>query len=355
MAIQRHKVIIVGGGQAGLSVGYHLARRDIPFVILDANARIGDSWRARWDSLRLFTPSQFDGLDGMRFPAHVGTFPTKNQMADYLIEYAKRFQLPVRNSINVDDLWLENGRYRLSAGDAVFEADHVVVAMSSYQKPSTPGFARELNSNILQMHAMDYRNPLQLHDGAVLVVGAGNSGAEIALELAQSRRTWLAGRDVGEIPFRMESFWGRHVQSRIVLRVKFHHLLTLDRPMGRKMHATLGPAPLIRARSGKLNAARVERTAPVADVKDGRPLLGDGRTLDVANVIWCTGFQTDFSWIHRPVFDAKGMPTHVRGVVGGESGLYFVGLNFLYAMSSTMIHGVGRDASHVAGKIAGRI
>ena len=205
------------------------------------------------------------------------------------------------------------------------------------------------------MHAMDYRNSLQLHDGAVLVVGAGNSGAEIALELAQSRRTWLAGRDVGEIPFRMESFWGRHVQSRIVLRVKFHHLLTLDRPMGRKMHATLGAAPLIRARSGKLNAAHVERTAPVAGVKDGRPLLEDGRTLDVANVIWCTGFRTDFSWIRRPVFDAKGMPTHVRGVAGGEPGLHFVGLNFLYAMSSTMIHGVGRDAHHIADIIAGRL
>ena len=145
MATERHKVIIVGGGQAGLSVGYHLARRDIPFVILDANARIGNSWRARWDSLRLFTPSQFDGLDGMPFPARAGTFPTKDQMADYLTTYAKRFQLPVRNGINVDDLWLGNGRYRLSAGDAVFEADQVVVAMSSYQKPSTPSFARELD------------------------------------------------------------------------------------------------------------------------------------------------------------------------------------------------------------------
>lgn len=351
---ERHSVIVVGGGQAGLSVGYHLARRGIAFVILDANAHVGDSWRARWDSLRLFTPAQFDGLDGMPFPAPAGTFPTRNQMADYLATYARRFKLPVRNGVTVDHLWREKDCYRLRAGDTVFEADQVVVAMANYQKPSLPDFACDLDSTIAQMHSTEYRNPSQLQGGAVLVVGAGNSGAEIALELAKSRKTWLAGRDVGEIPFRMENFWGRHVQSRLVLRLAFHHLLTTDTPMGRKMRAAHGPAPLIRTRSRELMAAKVERTARVTGVKGGRPQLEDGRTLDVANVIWCTGFRSDFSWIHLPIFDEDGKPLHARGVVKGESGLYFVGLNFLYAMSSTMVHGVGRDACYVASAVARR-
>jgi putative flavoprotein involved in K+ transport len=349
-------VVVVGGGQAGLSAGYHLARRGISFVILDAQARVGDSWRARWDSLRLFTPAQFDGLDGMPFPAPAGTFPTRNQMADYLAAYAQRFALPIRHGVTVDALWREKDGYRLRAGDALFEADHVIVAMANYQKPSSPDFACEMNSETLQMHSSGYRSPAQLREGPVLVAGAGNSGAEIALELAKSRTVWLAGRDVGEIPFRMESFWGRHVQSHIVLRLVFHYLLTAATPMGRKARAAPhGAVPLIRTRSRELARAMVQRTARVTGVKDGRPLLEDGRTLDVANIIWCTGFEPDFSWIQLPVVGGDGGPAHVRGVASGQPGLYFLGLHFLYAMSSTMIHGVGRDASHVADVIARRV
>ena len=352
---ERFGVIIVGGGQAGLSAGYHLARRGVSFVILDAQARVGDSWRARWDSLRLFTPAQFDGLDGMPFPAPAGSFPTKDQMADYLAAYAQRFALPIRHGVTVDALWRENDGYRLRAGDALFEADQVVVAMANYQKASQPHVARELDPAILQMHSADYRNPAQLGDGAVLVVGAGNSGAEIALELAKSRKVWLAGRDVGEIPFRMESWWGRHVQSRIVLRLVFHRLLTAATPMGRKACAAPhGAVPLIRTRSRELASANVERTARVTGARDGRPLLEDGRTLDAANVIWCTGFRPDFSWIQLPVFAGDGGPAHARGVANNQPGLYFLGLHFLYAMSSTMIHGVGRDVRHVADVIASR-
>jgi len=351
---EHFRVVIIGAGQAGLSVGYHLTRLGISFVILDANPRVGDSWRSRWDSLRLFTPAQFDGLDGMPFPAPAGSFPTKKQMADYLAAYALRFALPVRNGVRVDRVWRANGRYCLRAGETVFEADQVVVAMANFQKPSTPDFAADVDPGIVQVHAFDYRNPGQLRDGAALVVGAGNSGAEIALELSRSRTTWLAGRDVGEIPFRMESFLGRHVQSRLVLRLAFHRLMTVDTPMGRKMRAAHKPAPLIRTRNRDLAAAKVERMPRMAGVKNGRPMLEDGRVLDVANLVWCTGFQPNFSWIDLPVFDQDGRPSHARGVVHGEPGLYFVGLHFLYAMSSTMIHGVGRDANHVAGVIARR-
>lgn len=351
-ARERYQVIVIGGGQAGLSVGYHLARLGISFLILDAGARIGDSWRRRWDSLRLFTPAQFDGLDGMAFPARAGRFPTKDQMGDYLAAYARHFKLPVRSGVRVDRLGRADGRFHVRAGAAWFEADQVVVAMANYQKPLLPAFAGELDPGIVQLHAGDYRNAGQLPDGAALVVGAGNSGAEIALELAGTRKVWLAGKDVGEIPFRMESFWGRHVQSRLVLRLLFHRLLTIATPMGRKARAAHRAAPLIRTRTKELSAARVERTARMAGVRGGRPLLEDGRVLEAKSVVWCTGFGPDFSWIDLPVFDRDGRPVHDRGAASGASGLYFVGLHFLYAMSSTMIHGVGRDARHVAGKIA---
>ena len=320
-------------------------------MILDANAHVGDSWRSRWDSLRLFTPARFDGLDGMPFPAPAGSFPAKDQMADYLAAYARRFSLPVRSGMRVDSLSRRDGRYRVAAAGRIFEADQVVVAMANYQKPSVPEFARQLDPSIVQLEAGAYRNPAQLQGGPVLIAGAGNSGAEIAIELAKSRRVWLAGPDVGEIPFRMESFWGRHVQSRLVLGLVFHHLLTLDTPMGRKARAAYRATPLIRTRTADLAAAGVERVPRVAGVEGGRPRLEGGGVLETPNVIWCTGFKPDFSWIGLDVFDADGKPRHHRGVVQGEPGLYFLGLHFLYAMSSTMIHGVGRDARYIAGRI----
>jgi len=350
---ERFSVVVVGGGQAGLSVGYHLARRGISFVILDSAPRTGDSWRRRWDSLRLFTPSHLDGLDGMPFPAPAGTFPTKDEMADYLESYAQRFALPVRHGATVRALRHADGHYRLETDDAVYEAGQVVVAMSNYQKPFIPGFARELAPDILQMHAGDYRDPAQLRDGPVLVAGAGNSGAEIAIELAKTHKVLLAGRDVGEVPFRVTSFWGRHVMSRLVLRFVFHRILTTATPMGRKRRAAArGGPPLVRTRSVDLSAAGVERVPPVSGVRNGKLLLQDGRMPDAANVIWCTGFKPDFSWIDLPVFSEQGSPLHQRGVVSAQPGLYFVGLHFLYAMSSTMIHGVGRDAGYVADVIA---
>jgi putative flavoprotein involved in K+ transport len=351
---ERFDVIVIGGGQAGLSAGYHLARGGLSFVILDAQARIGDSWRRRWDSLRLFTPAQFDGLDGMPFPARSGTFPTKDQMADYLADYARHFRLPVRNGVTVSAVSRPAGRYLVQTQDALFEADHVVVAMANYQQSAIPDFAGGLDGAITQLHAGAYRNPGQLREGAVLVAGAGNSGAEIALELSRTRKVFLAGEAVDEVPFRMESFLGRHVMSRLVLRLAFHHLLTTGTVMGRRMRDAHGPAPLIRTRYRDLAAAGVERLPRVLGAEGGRPVLDDGRVLEVANIVWCTGFRPDFSWIDLPVFDAEGRPLHRRGVAENEPGLYFIGLNFLYAMSSTMIHGVGRDARHVADVITRR-
>jgi putative flavoprotein involved in K+ transport len=353
---ERFEVVVIGAGQAGLSVGYHLAKRGLSFVVLDANARVGDSWRQRWDSLRLFTPARYDGLDGMPFPAPPHSFPTKDEMGDYLESYAKHFALPVRSGAKVDSLSRQGDRYVITAGDRRFEAAHVVVAMATYQTRRVPAFAKELDPAIVQIHSSDYRGPAQLREGGVLLVGAGNSGAEIALEVSRGHRTWMAGRNTGYVPFRIDGPVARKFLVPFVLRFLFHRVLTIRTPMGRKARPTVisQGGPLIRAKPADLLAAGVERVPRVTGIRDGKPLLQDGRVLDVTNVIWCTGFHPGFSWIQLPILDETGEPKHDGGIVPGEPGLYFVGLHFLYAFSSTMIHGVGRDAERIVDVIATR-
>lgn len=353
----RYDVIVVGAGQAGLSVGYHLRRLGLSFVILEANERVGDTWRRRWDSLRLFTPAGFDGLDGLPFPARSDAFPTKDEMADFLEGYAAHFELPVVTGARVERLAHEGGRYVVHTARGRFEGDQVVVAMANYQAPRVPPFAGALDPSIVQIHSVDYRNPEQLGPGAVLIVGAGNSGSEIAVELSrQGRDVWMSGRDTGHVPFRIEGFAGRHLLVRLVLRGIFHHVLTLDTPLGRKVRPQMVSqgGPLIRVKPRDLAALGVRRVPRVAGVRHGRPVLEDGSEPAVSNVIWCTGFHPNFGWIDLPVFDDHGEPRHDRGVVTEAPGLYFVGLHFLYAMSSTMIHGVGRDAHRIAGHVAAR-
>ena len=354
---ERVETIIIGAGQAGLSVGYHLARRGRQFLILEANERVGDSWRMRWDSLRLFTPARYDSLDGMPFPSAPDYFPTKDEMGDYFASYASHFRLPVRTGQTVTSLTRDGDRYLVVTDAGRYEARHVVVAMATFQRPRLPEFATDLDPSIVQFHSSEYRNLTQLQPGGVLIVGAGNSGAELALETVRGgHATWVSGRDVGRIPFRFGGL-PRAVLTRVMLRFVFHRVMTIDTPIGRRVrpkmlaHAT---APLIRATPDVLAEAGVQRVARTAGAKAGKPLLENGRVLDVANVIWSTGFEPGFSWIELPVFDDSGEPRHDRGVVRYEPGLYFVGLHFLYAMSSTMIHGVGRDANHVADVIAGR-
>jgi putative flavoprotein involved in K+ transport len=353
---ERINTVVIGGGQAGLSVGHHLAKLGVPFVILDASARIGDVWRARWDSLRLFTPAKLDGLDGLRFPAPPNSFPTKNQMADYLELYARTFALPVRSGTRVDRLSRMGDRYIVTAGRDRFEADNVIVAMGSYQRPRVPAFAADLDPGIVQLHSFEYRHPSQLQPGAVLVAGAGNSGAEIALELVRhGHRTTMAGRDTGHIPFRIEGLAARLFLTRLVIKVVFHRVLTIANPLGRwvfpKVH---GGGPLIRQKPKDLAAAGIVRGPRVTGVKHGRPVLEDGRVMDVANVVWSTGFDPGFSWIDLPIFDADGTLRHTGGVAGDMPGLYFVGLHLLYAFSSEMVHGVGRDARRIAKIVASR-
>ena len=351
-ASERFETVIVGGGQAGLSLGYHLSKQGRPFVILDANERVGDSWRRRWDSLRLVSPARYSGLPGWHFPAPAWHHPTKDDVADYLEGYAARFELPVRSGIEVDALARNGYRYILTAGERRYEADNVVVATGAYQRASVPAFASELGPAIVQVDSTEYRNPSQLQEGGVLVVGAGNSGAEIALEVSRTHPTRLSGRHPGSEPTRAGSALDRLFTPPFWFVIS--RVLTVKNPIGRKVRpkALKATAPLGWVKPKDLTATGVERVPRAAGVRDGLPALEDGRVLHVSNVIWCTGFRDDLGWIDLPVLGEDGEPMHERGVVEGMPGLYFLGRFFLYALNSSLIGGVGRDAEHIAVHIA---
>lgn len=347
---ERFEVLVIGGGQAGLATGYHLARRGLSFVILDANDRIGDSWRKRWDSLRLFTPARYDSLLGMAFPAPDHSYPTKEETGAYLERYASELDLPVRTGVRVDRLSKDGDRFVVTAGDMRLEAGNVVVATGAYHTPRIPPFAPDLDPAILQMHSNQYRNPSQLREGGVLVVGAGNSGAEIAMELSRHHQTWLSGRDTGQEPTRAGSLPDKLLTPLIWFVAS--RVVDVRNPIGRKVRDRfLDPPrgiPLGRVRRKDILAAGIERVPRTTEVRDGRPVLDDGRVLDVSNVIWCTGFVPDFSWIDLPIFEENGYPAHNRGVVESQPGLYFMGLLFLSTLSSALVGGVRRDAEHIA-------
>lgn len=347
---QQFDTVVIGGGQAGLAVGYYLTKQDRDFVILDANDRSGASWRNRWDSLRLFTPARYSSLPGMPFPAAADTFLPKDQVADYLESYAARFRLPIRRDTAVDRLTRQGDRHLLTMGDQQIEAAQVVVATGAHQRPRTPAFASLLDPAITQFHSSAYRNPDQLREGGVLIVGAGSSGAEIALELARTRRTWLAGRDTGHIPKNIPPL-ARALYWRLI-----HTAINTDNKIGRRFKALIGTkgAPLVGIDKRAFARAGVERTPRMAGVREGKPVLDDGRALDVANVIWCTGYAPDYGWIDLPVFGSDGHPVHARGVVQDAPGLYFLGLPFQYTLTSSFIGGVGRDADYIARQIAVR-
>jgi putative flavoprotein involved in K+ transport len=348
------ETLVIGGGQAGLATGYQLSQRDLPYKIIDANERVGDAWRNRWDSLRLFTPNRLNRLPGMPFPGYHWGFASKNEMADYLESYARKFDLQVETGVRVERLTREGDGFVATSGDRRFEADNVVVAMSSWQRPRVPDYASELDPRIVQLHVAEYKNPGQLQEGDVLVVGAGNSGAEVAIEVVRTHKVLLSGAGNGAIPFRPESVAAR-VLMPFVGRVIFHRVLTTRTPIGKKARPkwiSTGE-PLIRVKPKDLAAVGVERVPRVTGVQSGLPQLEDGRSVDVANVVWCTGFHPGFSWIDLPVLGPQE-PLHRRGIVESEPGLYFIGLKFLYSVSSEQIQGVGRDADYIAGKIAAR-
>lgn len=357
--VERYHTIVIGGSQAGLAAGQQLAARNIDFCILDAGKRVGDAWRQRWDSLRLFTPAGYSGLPGMPFPASPGHLPDKDEVADYLERYAERFDLPVRMDTFVESLTHNGERYVAQVDGITYEASNVVVATGAFQRPYVPELSATLSPTIHQLHSSEYRSPFELPDGPALVVGAGPSGAQIALELARFRKVWLAGPDTGYLPRRA---FGRDLFDWIWPVMSY---ATVTTRLGRwlRTRAARGGNSLIGITARTLADAFVRRVGRVSETRGGLPVCADetdptphghGEALQPRVIIWCTGYRADYRWIDLPVLDERGSPRHSRGVALDASGLYFLGLRFQHRMTSTLIGGVGADAAFVAEHIDGR-
>jgi putative flavoprotein involved in K+ transport len=345
----RFETVVIGGGQAGLAAAYYLSKLKQSYVVVDANRHIGDAWRMRWDSLRLFTPASIDHLPGMAFPAPGSHLPTKDEMADYLEAYTLKFDLPIRLRTKVDQLKREDDRFVMGAGNQSIEAANVIVATGAHQLPRVPDFANQLDPGINQLHSTAYRNPGELQPGPLLVVGVGNSGAEIARELGPNHPTWLAGRAVGYIgtgsgPL---AHIGYQLGSRaFALLGSLNSDTWLGRRLINRLRERTGGDPVIGMGPEDLAKSGVQRRPRVTGVEDGLPRFDDGSVLDVKTVIWCTGFRRDFQWI-------KASPAHHRGV-GGEPGLYFVGLRYQSTILSGLVAGAAGDAKYVVEHLAAR-
>lgn len=342
--MERFEVVVIGAGQAGLAAGHHLARRGLPPVILERAPRLGQSWRGRYDSLRLFTPAQYDGLPGLAFPAPADHYPGKDEVADHLETYARHFQLPVRLGVGVTRLHQTVGGYRLETSQGLIEARQVVVATGPFQRPHTPPFAARLDPSVAQLHSSLYRNPSQLPQGSVLVVGAGNSGAQIAEELLRTHRVYLAlGQRQPQLPQRVLGrslfWWFERLGLNNVSR---------DSWLGRRMRQR---DPLIGTFLGDLERRGATLVGRVAGVEGRAVRLEDGSALEPGAVVWATGFRPDYGWLEVNVFDQKGQPRHRRGVSAAR-GLYFVGLSWQHTRGSALLGWVGRDAAYIADEVA---
>jgi putative flavoprotein involved in K+ transport len=340
-------VVVVGGSQAGLAIAWHLAKQNLRFVVLEAAPEIGHTWRCRWDSLRLFTPTQYDALPGKAFPGPPDTYPGKDAVADYLKAYVAAFDLPVRLNSPVTRLSQTDEGFNIHTQREVFNARQVVVATGPFQQPFTPPAAQQLDASVTQLHSAEYRNPRDLPDGPVLVVGGGNSGFQIAEELA------TAGRQVDlsiatKMPILPQRLGGKDLfwwLTRLgLLRV------TVDTRPGRRMSSR---DFIIGSSRRRLRAAGVRFRPAVADA-DGRTVrFADGTSLDVEVVIWATGYRSDYSWIDITGVTRDGKVVHRRGVTD-VPGLYFVGLSWQHTRGSALLGFVNDDAAYLAGRITGR-
>jgi len=342
-------VVVIGGSQAGLAVGYHLAQRGLRLVILDAGSETGHVWRSRWDSLTLFTPAQYSGLPGLAFPSPKDTYPSKDDVATYLESYVSAFDLPVRPNANVTSLTHRDGVYVVTTADGEFTASQVVVATGPFQVPFLPPVAGDLDETVFQIHSADYRNPAQLPDGGrVLVVGGGNSGFQIAEELAPSRKVDLAvGKRVPSLPQRLlgkDLFWW-------LSGIGFMKVST-DSRLGRKLakrDVLIGSSARRLRRSGVTLRKRLARAA------GRRAVFDDGSEQEIEAIVWATGYRPDFSWIDvSGISDERGGIIHRRGVTEAP-GLFFIGLTWQHTRGSALIGFVGDDAAFIAGRVGSQL
>ncbi|HSD23385.1 MAG TPA: NAD(P)-binding domain-containing protein [Solirubrobacterales bacterium] len=336
--------LVIGAGQAGLVVGYQLRQRGLPFQIVDAGAEIGEVWRKRWDSLKLFTPAQYDALPGMDFPAAPGTYPGKDAVADFLHAYATRFELPVSLNTRVTSLRNVDGAYLAETEGGTLEARNVVIATGPFQVPRVPPIADRLDDGVLQFHSSAYHSPQGITQGPVLVVGGGNTGFQIAEELAGhievhlaigSRQTPLPQRILGRDLFWYLEATGlihKSLESRIGQRLSSRDTLIGSSPRAIRRHGV------------KLHPRAVDAAGSTVS-------FSNETKLDVGTVIWATGFRSDYSWIDVPVFGDGGEILHDRGVTESP-GLYFLGLSWQYTRGSALLGWVKDDAEYIAEQIS---
>jgi putative flavoprotein involved in K+ transport len=342
-------VVVIGGSQAGLAIGHHLAKRGLRFVILDAGPEIGHVWRSRWDSLTLFTPAQYSGLPGMAFPSPKETYPSKDEVVTYLQSYVSAFDLPVRLNARVTSLTQRDGAYVVATADGEFTAAQVVIATGPFQVPFVPPVAGDLDETVTQIHSADYRNTAQLPEGGpVLVVGGGNSGFQIAEEIAVTRKVDLAvGKRVPSLPQRLlgkDLFWW-------LSGIGFMKVST-DSRLGRKLAKR---DVLIGSSARRLRRSGVTLRKRLAGAAGRRAVFDDGSEQDVDAIVWATGYRSDFSWIDIPTIkDQRGGIIHRRGVTDA-SGVLFIGLTWQHTRGSALIGFVDDDAAFIASRIDSRL
>lgn len=336
-------VVVVGAGQAGLALGYYLKQQGARFLIIDAASEVGESWQRRWDSLTLFTPAQFDQLPGLPLQRAAGTFPGKDEVARYLARYAEVFELPLRLNTEALALSVRAGGYRIEAHAGEVEAHQVVVATGAFQRPYVPSFSRDLDPNVNQLHSSSYENPGALEPGGVLVVGAGNSGWQIAEETAESRKTYLSGRSLPRVPsklFGKRLFWWLMTGLMAVPANT-----ALGRRMSSNDNVVMGDLPLSLQQSGRLTVV-----PHAVSAQGDRVEFEDGSSIAVDNVVWATGYRNDYGWIDLPIFDEAGRPIQLRGVTAA-AGLYFLGLRWQHSTGSALLGWVKHDARFIARQI----
>ena len=340
-----YEVVIVGGGQAGLALGYFLGQQGRRFTILEAADEPAAAWRKRWESLKLFTPARYDALPGLAFPADPDRYPGRDEVAAYLTDYARRFDLPVELDSRVRAIRKTDTTYLVELDDRTYEADQVVVATGPFQEPLVPAIAERLDSDVVQLHSSAYRTPESIREGPVLVVGGGNTGFQIAEELSASREVHLSiGSRQTPLPQRIlgrDLFW--YLEASGLIRK------TTASRIGRRM---AGRDTLIGSRPGTLRRRYgVRLHGRAVDAAGSTVRFSDGTELDVRSVIWATGFVVDHSWIDVPVFDATGRVVHQRGVTE-SGGLFFVGLTWQHTRGSALLGWVKDDAQYIAQEIS---
>lgn len=338
-----YDVLVVGAGQAGLAMGYYLKKKNLSFLILDQSSEVGESWKNRYDSLTLFTPRTYSNLPGMILKGEQGGYPKKDEISAYLKSYAKTFSLPIKLNTLIESLDEIDAAFELTTNKGKYRARNIVVATGPFQHPNIPGFSKNLSSNIFQLHSSEYKNPSQLKEGTTLVVGGGNSGAQIATEIAEERTVYLSvGHRLRFLPQDIGNrsiFWWFDKLGFLKANVNSN--------FGRYLKNRPDPIFGLELKE-KIKLAKVKVKPKVVSVKGSRVEFEDGGLLEVNNIIWSTGFKPDYTWIKVPfIFDHNGLPIHDRGITS-KKGLYFLGMPWQYRRGSAILQGIGFDANHLA-------